>query len=118
MKLDLQNFRFIIIHTSLGIDKLLMQIVETNFNEQCSNMNVPRSLFYFGELDGLVYAVSGCTASNADTYTAERYLPGQDSWEMIAPLEVRVHELAGGFKRRFLLIDLGDQSSLLFDCYL
>ena len=69
-------------------------------------MNVPRSLFYFGELNGFMYAVSGCTASNADTHTVERYLPGRDSWEMMAPLDVRVHELAGEFEKIF--VDIGN----------
>ncbi|ESN92750.1 hypothetical protein HELRODRAFT_189601 [Helobdella robusta] len=62
---------------------------------QCSKMHVPRSLFYLGELAGHMYAVSGYTAPNTDTPTVEKYIPTEDRWCMLAPLPVRVHELAG-----------------------
>lgn len=58
-------------------------------------MQVPRSLFYFGELDGSLYAVTGCTSPNTDTPTVERYSPLRDKWEMLNSVRVKVHELAG-----------------------
>ena len=67
-----------------------------DFFLQCSKMSVPRSLFYFGELGGYFYAVSGYSAPNCDTPTVERYCAQTDKWHMVAPLLVKVHELAGG----------------------
>lgn len=58
-------------------------------------MNVPRSLFYLGELNGQLYAIAGWTAVNEDTPTVERYTPSLDSWQRLANFPLDVHEHAG-----------------------
>jgi len=58
-------------------------------------MNVPRSLFYLGELNGQLYAVAGWMAVNEDTPTVERYMPSLDIWQRLANFPLDVHEHAG-----------------------
>jgi len=58
-------------------------------------MNVPRSLFYLGELNGQLYAIAGWTAVNEDTPTVERYTPSLDSWQRLKNFLLDVHEHAG-----------------------
>jgi len=58
-------------------------------------MNVPRSLFYLGELNGQLYAIAGWTAVNEDTPTVERYTPSLDSWQRLTNFPLDVHEHAG-----------------------
>lgn len=63
-------------------------------------MQVPRSLFYFGELDGNLYSVTGCTSPNMDTPTVERYSPSENKWKMMNAVPNEVHELAGRHVRK------------------
>lgn len=60
-------------------------------------MNVPRSLFFLGELNDQIYAVAGWTAVNEDTSTVERYSPKTDKWQKISDFPTDVHEHAGEF---------------------
>ncbi|ESN92674.1 hypothetical protein HELRODRAFT_189564 [Helobdella robusta] len=61
---------------------------------QCSKMNVPRKNFYFGEMNGHLYAVSGRSFISL-TGTVEKYVPREDRWLMSAPLPVETFNLAG-----------------------
>jgi len=58
-------------------------------------MNIPRSLFFLGELNDQLYAVAGWTAVNEDTSTVERYSPNTDEWQRMSDFPTDVHEHAG-----------------------
>ncbi|ESN92673.1 hypothetical protein HELRODRAFT_108080 [Helobdella robusta] len=61
---------------------------------KCCSMYVPRKDFYFGELDGHLYAVSGRTFITR-TPTVEKYIPQKNRWAMLAPLPVDSSRPAG-----------------------
>ena len=73
---------------------------------QHSPMNVPRSLFYLGELNGQLYAVAGWTAVNEDTPTVEQYVPSLDSWQRLSNFPLDVHEHAGLLPTHNIVVNL------------
>lgn len=58
-------------------------------------MNVKRSRFYLGELDGKLYAVCGWVSYDASTHTVEVYDPCTNKWGTCAYLMDKPHSHAG-----------------------
>ncbi|ESO04248.1 hypothetical protein HELRODRAFT_172604 [Helobdella robusta] len=70
--------------------------VTSIWTKRCS-MNNPRCNFYFGEMDGHLYAVSG-SSYNTSIRTVEKYIPQEDRWLMLAPLPVATYRSGGMIK--------------------
>ncbi|ESN92804.1 hypothetical protein HELRODRAFT_189623 [Helobdella robusta] len=77
---------------------------------KCSKMNFPRSLFYFGQMNGHLYAVAGSIEPKKDTRTVEKYIPKEDRWCMLAPLFVSLHEMSGCVDGSKLYVSGGSES--------
>ncbi|ESO04250.1 hypothetical protein HELRODRAFT_172606 [Helobdella robusta] len=65
----------------------------STLTKRCS-MYVPRGEFYFGELAGQLYAVSGRWFGKR-TDTVEKYIPEEDRWLTVAPLPVATYSSGG-----------------------
>jgi hypothetical protein len=52
-------------------------------------MRTPRSLLKLAELGGDIYAIGGVDAGFNPLDTVERYDPGRDAWEAVAPMGAR-----------------------------
>ncbi|ESN98314.1 hypothetical protein HELRODRAFT_193045 [Helobdella robusta] len=60
---------------------------------QVSDMHVGRVKFYFGAVDGILYAVAGFSSN--PTRSVEKFVPCENRWYELAPLPTAAHNLAG-----------------------
>ncbi|ESO11242.1 hypothetical protein HELRODRAFT_194865 [Helobdella robusta] len=77
------------------------------------DMHVARSEFYFGEMDGHLYAVAGSLDPENTTPTVEKFNREENRWCLLEPLPTAVFNLAGTVCSGMLFVSGGCEETLL-----